>query len=72
MDTNLVERLTDGIFSKALQVRRMIQRGATDLMHLPLAETVALSERVEALLTPEQLAEPRPSHSSAGTGPLSR
>ena len=57
MDTNLVERLTDGIFSKALQVRRMIQRGATDLMHLPLAETVALSERVEALLTPEQLAE---------------
>lgn len=57
MDTNLIERLTDGIFSKALQVRRMIQRGATDLMHLPLAETVALSERVEALLTPEQLAE---------------
>jgi SAM-dependent methyltransferase len=57
MDTNLVERLTDGIFSKALQVRRMIQRGATDLMHLPLAEIVALSERVEALLTPQQLAE---------------
>ncbi len=57
MDTNLVERLMDGIFSKALQVRRMIQRGSTDLMHLPLAEIVALSERVEALLTPEQLAE---------------
>jgi ubiquinone/menaquinone biosynthesis C-methylase UbiE len=57
MDTNLVERLTDGIFSKALQVRRMIQRGSTDLMHLPLAEVVALSERVKALLTPEQLAE---------------
>lgn len=57
MDTNLVERLTDGIFSKALQVRRMIQRGSTDLIHLPLAEVVALSERVKALLTPEQLAE---------------
>jgi SAM-dependent methyltransferase len=57
MDTNLIERLTDGIFSKALQVRRMIQRGSTDLMHLPLAEIVALGERVEALLTPEQLAE---------------
>ena len=57
MDTNLIERLTDGIFSKALQVRRMIQRGSTDLMPLPLAEIVALSERVEALLTPEQLAE---------------
>jgi len=57
MDTNLIERLTDGIFSKALQVRRMIQRGSTGLMHLPLAEIVALSERVEALLTPEQLAE---------------
>ena len=27
MDTNLVERLTNVIFSKALQVRRMIQRG---------------------------------------------
>lgn len=57
MDTNLVERLMDGIFSKALQVRRMIQRGSTNLMHLPLSEIVALSERVEALLTPEQLAE---------------
>lgn len=57
MDTNLVERLTDGIFSKALQVRRMIQRGSTDFMHLTLAEIVALSERMEALLTPEQLAE---------------
>jgi len=57
VDTNLIERLTDGIFSKALQVRRMIQRGSTGLMHLPLAEIVALSDRVEALLTPEQLAE---------------
>ena len=57
MDTALVERLTDGIFSKALQVRRMIQRGSTDLMHLPLAEIVALSDRVKTLLTPEQLAE---------------
>jgi len=57
MDTNLVERLTDGIFSRALQVRRMIQRGSGNLMHLPLAEIVALSDRVEALLTPDQLAE---------------
>ena len=57
MDTNLIERLTDGIFSKALQVRRMIQRGSTDLMHLPLSEIAALSERVAALLTDEQFAE---------------
>jgi len=57
MDTNLVERLTDVIFSKALQVRRMILRGSSDTMHLPLAEIVALGERVKALLTPEQLAE---------------
>jgi len=57
MDLNTVERLTDGIFSKALQVRRMIQRGSTDLMYLPLAEIVALGTRVEALLSPEQLAE---------------
>jgi ubiquinone/menaquinone biosynthesis C-methylase UbiE len=57
MDTNLVERLTDGIFSKALQVRRMIQRGSTGLVHLPLAEIVALGDRVEALLTPDQLTE---------------
>jgi len=57
VNLNLVERLTDGIFSKALQVRRMIQRGSSDLLHLPLAEIVALSTRVEALLTPEQLTE---------------
>jgi len=57
VDLNLVERLTDGIFSKALQVRRMIQRGSTDLIALPLAEIVALAERVDALLSPEQLAE---------------
>jgi len=57
MDLNAVERLTDGIFSKALQVRRMIQRGSSELMPLVLAEAVVLSERVKALLTPEQLAE---------------
>jgi SAM-dependent methyltransferase len=57
MDVNLVERLTDGIFSKALQVRRMIQRGSHDLMYLPLTEIVALGKRVEALLSPAQLAE---------------
>jgi ubiquinone/menaquinone biosynthesis C-methylase UbiE len=57
MDLNLVERLTDGIFSKALQVRRMIQRGSTNVTYLPLAEIVALSQRAAELLTPEQLAE---------------
>jgi len=57
MDTNVIERLTDGIFSKALQVRRMIQRGSSGLMYLPLGEIVALGKRVEALLSPEQLAE---------------
>jgi SAM-dependent methyltransferase len=69
VDLNLVERLTDGIFSKALQVRRMIQRrsiarsagacscpaGGNDLMCLALAEIVALSERLEGMLNPEQL-----------------
>jgi ubiquinone/menaquinone biosynthesis C-methylase UbiE len=57
VNLNLVERLTDGVFSKALQVRRMIQRGSRDLMYLPLAEIVAFGKRVEALLSPEQLAE---------------
>ena len=57
MDANLIERLTDGIFSKALQVRRMIQRGSRDLMYLPLGEIVALGKRVEAVLSLEQLAE---------------
>ena len=55
MDLNLIERLTDGIFGKALQVRRMIQRGSRDLMYLPRAEIVALGKRVEALLSPTQL-----------------
>jgi len=31
VNLNLVERLTDGIFSKALQVRRMVQRATSDL-----------------------------------------
>lgn len=57
MDINLTERLSDGIFSKALQVRRMIQRGSRDLAYLPLAEIVALGKRVESLLSPEELAE---------------
>ena len=57
MDLNLVDRLTDGIFSKALQVRRMIQRGATDLIALPLAEVVALSARFEAMLSPSELVQ---------------
>ncbi len=71
MDLNTVERLTDGIFSKALQVRRMLQRGAAsrwagacschpdaaDLTGLVLAEIAALGKQVESLLPPEQLAE---------------
>lgn len=56
MDLNAVERITDGIFSKALQVRRMLRRGATDLIPVPLSEIVALSRRAQELLTPEQLA----------------
>ena len=55
MDTNLVERLTDGIFSKALQVRRMLRRGSTEIMSLPLAEIVVLAGEVERLLTGEEL-----------------
>ena len=57
MDLNLVERLTDGIFSKGLQVRRMLRRGATDLIPVPLSEIVALSRRAQDMLTPEQLAQ---------------
>lgn len=55
MDLNLIERLSRGVFSRALQARRMLERGATDLIPVPLSEIVALSKHVEALLTPEQL-----------------
>jgi ubiquinone/menaquinone biosynthesis C-methylase UbiE len=46
----------DGIFSKALQARRMIQRGETDPLATPVAEVVALGRRLEPFVTPEQLA----------------
>jgi ubiquinone/menaquinone biosynthesis C-methylase UbiE len=46
----------DGIFSKALQARRMIQRGETDPLATPAAEVVALGRRLEPFVTPEQLA----------------
>jgi SAM-dependent methyltransferase len=55
MDLNLVERLTDGLFSKTLQVRRMLRRDSTGLMANPLAEIVALAGRAQELLTEEEL-----------------
>lgn len=55
MDLSLAKRLSDGIFSKALQVRRMLQRGSTEIMSLPLAEIVVLAGEVERLLTGEEL-----------------
>jgi SAM-dependent methyltransferase len=57
MDLDLVERIMDGIFSRSLQVRRMLRRGATDVMAQPLSEIAALARRVEAGLSPEQLAD---------------
>ena len=57
MDTSALATLVDGIFSKALQARRMIQREETDLAWLPAAEIVHLGRKVEALITPEQFAQ---------------
>ena len=56
MDTNLVQRLTDGIFSKALQVRRMFQRGEEQMMPLVLAEIVTLARQFEPMLPADHLA----------------
>ncbi len=56
MDTSRLGTIIDGIFSKALQARRMIQRGETDPLATPVAEVVALGRRLEPFVTPEQLA----------------
>ena len=57
MEVSALATLIDGIFSKALQARRMIQREETDLAWLPAAEIAHLSRKLEGLVTPEQLAE---------------
>ena len=56
MDTSVLGTLLDGIFSKALQARRMLQRAEREVLPVPLAETIALSRRLESFTTPEQIA----------------
>jgi ubiquinone/menaquinone biosynthesis C-methylase UbiE len=55
MDPDAVKTLTDGIFSKALQVRRMLHRGATELIALPLAELAVLAERTRTMVSEQEL-----------------
>lgn len=51
----MITTLVDGIFSKALQARRMLDRDATEMISLPLAELVILGRRLEPMIPPEQL-----------------
>ena len=60
MEVSALATLIDGIFSKALQARRMIQRREADRAWLPAAEIVHLSRKMEEVVTPAQLAEAEP------------
>ena len=64
MEVDALSVLVDGVFSKALQARRMLQRGDASLLSLPLGEIVLLARGLEASLTAEELAsaEERLSH----------
>jgi ubiquinone/menaquinone biosynthesis C-methylase UbiE len=55
MENNTLARINDGIFSKALQARRMWQRGAVEITSLPLAEIILLARKLEALLPPDEI-----------------
>jgi len=55
VDHEALAVLTDGIFSKALQVRRMLRRRATEALALPVAEVVLLARRLEPAVTGAQL-----------------
>ena len=56
MEVDALSVLVDGLFSKALQARRMLQRGGdASLLSLPLGEIVLLGRELEASLTAEEL-----------------
>jgi len=55
MNRDAITVLVDGIFSKALQVRRMLQRGETEMTRLPLAEITSLAHRLEPNLSPDDI-----------------
>jgi ubiquinone/menaquinone biosynthesis C-methylase UbiE len=55
MDPDALKRIIGGIFSKSLQVRRMLQRDATEMLWLPLAEIVTMAKMLEPAVTPDQL-----------------
>jgi 2-polyprenyl-3-methyl-5-hydroxy-6-metoxy-1,4-benzoquinol methylase len=56
MDADSIAKLNDGVFSKALQVRRLLQRGGADGVGRPLAEITLLARKIETLLSPEEMA----------------
>jgi len=55
VDRNMITTLVDGIFSKALQARRMLERDATEMISLPLAELAILGRKLEPMIAPEAL-----------------
>lgn len=56
MDPSKLPTLIDGIFSKSLQVRRMLLRGEREALPTPLAEVVVLARELEQFVTSDQLA----------------
>ena len=55
MKRDVMATIIDGVFSKALQVRRMLARGAVGSIPVPLAEIVALGRRLETMAGPEEI-----------------
>ena len=53
-DAALTNRI-EAMVSKSLQVRRMLQRGETDVLPLPVAELALLGRELEATVSAEQL-----------------
>ena len=51
-----LETFLSGLFSKALQALRMIERGETDRLSVPVAEAAALGRRLERFVTREEMA----------------
>jgi ubiquinone/menaquinone biosynthesis C-methylase UbiE len=56
VETDALSTLIAGLFSKSLQVRRMLLRGEREVLPVPLAETVVLARQLEPYTSPEQLA----------------
>jgi ubiquinone/menaquinone biosynthesis C-methylase UbiE len=57
MERDILQNLISAVFSKSLQARRMLERGATDTLWLPVAEIVSLARSLEPVVTPEQIAQ---------------